>query len=358
LEPELRKVVLWILPAVLALLLTTAAWSQEVFDEGNGWFATRDLRANTSMPQAGTLRIESVSTLVGSISITTSREPTVAIIYRKKARTSQLSRAIDIIDRIAFTIDNSAKGARLQFRAPNPPPWNQQVESGRVEIEITMPESCAVVISAVYFDVEADGPFTEFRVPTSYGGLRVSNVDGALELQTANRRLIADRIRGRIQLKTSNSTLTASDLHCPDAQARIQNEGGDIRIDRLHGQLNIKNSYGRIEISDFHPIGTRNFIRGLSGPVFIDIGQLGDARLVVNNRYEDIEVTIPQSTSSSLSLAVEEDGRIEVSNLLFTSDLVEHNRLNLIAGEGAATVSATVRGNGNIYVRGRDKGDR
>jgi hypothetical protein len=343
---------------VTVTLAPGAADAQEVFDEGNGWFATRDLRANATMQPGASLRIESVSTLEGSISIVTSPNPGIDVVYRKKARTNQLSRAIDYIDLIAFSIDNSARGVTMQFRAPNPPPWNEKVEAGRVEVEITMPESCIVMIDAAYFDVEAEGPFSEVRVPSSYGRLQVADVDGSLELQTANRRLIVERIRGEMDLRTSNSTLDASDLYCPEIQARIQNEGGDIRIERLEGQANIKNSYGRIEVADYRPVGTRNFIRGLSGPVFLEIRDLDGARLIVNNRYEDIELSVPQDVSSSMSLAVEEDGRIEVSNFVFTSDLVEHNRLNLIAGEGTATISASVRGNGNIYVRGDQRGEQ
>lgn len=352
------KSLLRIVPLVIVLLVPPVVWTQEVFDEGNGWFATRDLYANATMQTGQTLTIESVSTLVGEITIVTSDTPAVDVVYRKKARTNQLSRAIDYIDLIAFTLDVSPRGVTMQFRAPNPPPWNEQVEAGRVEVEVTMPESCRVAIEAAYFDVEAEGPFVEVRVPSSYGRLQVTDVNGALELHTANRRLLAERIRGEIDIRTSNSTLDASELFCPDTQARIQNEGGDIRIEGLHGQANVKNSYGRIEIADYRPLGSRNFIRGLSGPVFVELVELGGSRVVVNNRYEDIELSISADASASLSLAVEEDGRIEATNFEFISDLVEHNRLNLIAGDGEATISASVRGSGNIYVRGNERGDQ
>lgn len=354
----MHKRLLRIVLLVVMLVVSGSVWAQEVFDEGNGWFATRDLNANATMQSGATLKVESVATLVGSITIITSDKPGVEVVYRKKARTNQLSRAIDYIDLIAFSLDTSPRGVTMQFRAPNPPPWNEQVEAGRVEVEITMPESCAVMIDAAYYDLDAEGPFVEVRVPSSFGRLAVADVDGVLELHTANRRLVVDRIKGEIDLRTSNSTLDASDLYCPDTQARIENDGGDIRIEGLHGQVNVKNSYGRVELGGFRPVGTRNFIRGLSGPVFVELDELGDARVVVNNRYEDIELSVPQDISSSLSLAVEEDGRIEVTGFEFISDLVEHNRLNLIAGEGAATISASVRGSGNIYVRGNERGDQ
>jgi hypothetical protein len=77
-----------------------------------------------------------------------------------------------------------------------------------------------------------------------------------------------------------------------------------------------------------------------------------EGQLVVSNRNEDIDITVPDSLSAFLSLAVDDNGVIEATGFRFTTDLLEANRLNLITGDGTVTISSTIRGEGNIYVRG------
>ncbi|MEW5995534.1 MAG: hypothetical protein AB1744_14215, partial [Candidatus Zixiibacteriota bacterium] len=93
------------------------------------------------------------------------------------------------------------------------------------------------------------------------------------------------------------------------------------------------------------------------GPIYVDIIHMADSRVVISNRYEDIDVRIPAELSARLSLAVDEEGKIEVGKLPFKVDLVQPTRLNLVAGEGEALISATIRGSGNIYLRGEEAGE-
>ena len=268
-----------------------------------------------------------------------------------------MSRAIDYIDLIALDLNYTPQGAVLQLRAPNPPPWNDKLETALVDAEVIVPESLIVEIDAAYFNVHAEGPFKGMLIPSSLGRLEVSDVHGRLDIATANRRVWVSNVSGDISVGTTNSTLTAEDVSCLGLPAKFRNEGGEIRISNIAGGINVRNSFGRIEIEGFLPSGKSNFVRGQSGPIVIGIDELSDARIVVNNRYEDIELALPKDFSAAMSLAVDEDGRIEATGFPFSTDLVERNRLNLVAGKGDATVSASIRGKGNIWVRGVDKGE-
>ncbi|MCP4683839.1 MAG: hypothetical protein GY867_00165, partial [bacterium] len=161
-----------------------------------------------------------------------------------------------------------------------------------------------------------------------------------------------DNITGQISASTSNSTLRATNINTGDSQAKFRNNGGDIRIEGFVGGINAKNSYGRITIVDFEPRGQSNHIRSTSGPITLEISQMSEGQLVVANRHEDIDITIPDTLSAYLTLAVDEDGVIEATHFPFVSDLVQPNRLSLVAGAGDVDISGTVRGKGNIYVRG------
>lgn len=342
----------FILIAILPAITGVGANAQDVFKKDDGLFTTRDISLKQSMNGTTNVLIRSAEQLSGRLEIITSNDATISVVYRKQARTSSRSRALDFIDLISVSLNVLPDGAHLQLRAPNPPPWNNQVESGKVDVLMTVPEGCQIEIEATYFDVSASGPFKSVVIPSSLGRLEISKVTELLDVVTANRRVTLDSISGRISVTTTNSSLLARSIRSLDEQARFRNENGDIRIDGFTGSINAKNSYGRITIVDFEPRGEGNFIRGSSAPIMLWISRMTEGQLDISNRHEDIDITVPESLSAYFSLAVDNDGVIEATDLSFQTDLVRFNRLNLLTGDGAVDISGSIRGKGNIFVRG------
>lgn len=326
--------------------------AQEVFETHEGSYSTKKLTKKLEINSKNSLLIRAASNLPGKITLTTSSVKEVAIVYFKKAKASSKEQAVDFIDLIAVELDNTPNAVRLEMRAPNPAPWEGDTDWGMVEAEIIVPEKCFVEIEAALFDVEAIGPFRGIIIPASLGKIDISHVLEKLEVAASNRRVNVSDISGEITVSTSNSVLSAHNLVAIGARAQIENDHGDIRIDGFTGEINVENSYGRINISSFNVRGKRNVIRGMSGPISLEITEINDALLRVTNRFEDVELTLPENASASLSLAVDEGGKIEVSNMNVKPELIEQNRMNLVAGKGTSVVTGSVRGSGNIYVRG------
>ncbi len=341
---------------LLLFALSTATQGQEIKSDEAGLYTTDMLTLSGECKPGDLIEIRSASTLMGSLNIVIGEDDGVLVEYYKKARTDSKSIAIDYIDLISVPLTVTPNGVKLDLRAPNPAPWSSR-ESGLVEVQMTIPADCEVSIEAPYFDIEAEGPFKTFEVPSSMGRLTVFNVTDLLDLATSNRRVTVENISGKLKVVTTNSNLLARNINCSDEQALFRNDGGDIIIDNLTGELNIKNSYGRIEVVDFRPSGRKNYIRGLYGPIVVEVTEMTGGQLIVNNRYEDVEISLPEDISAVFSLAVEEEGKVEVKGFPFKTDLVKQNRLNLVAGNGDALVSSSIRGKGNIYVRGEDKGN-
>jgi len=332
------------------------ARAQEIHDAGEGRFATRPLTVAAPLAPGEKLLVRSAATLAGKITIRATETDRAVVVYTKQAVTDSRSRAVDYIDLIAVDIGRVADGARLQLRAPNPAPWSG-AESGSVDAEIRVPENVFVDIDALYFDVTAEGPFSGVVNPSSLGRLEVYRVRGPVDLGTANRRVILEDVAGDIAVRTSNSTLTASDIESREHQAVFRNDGGEIRIEGLTGEVSIRNDFGLIDVTDFRPLGRRNVIRGQSAPITLEIADLGESQLVVSNRFEDVDITAAADLSAVMSLAVGESGRIEVSGLRFQTDLVQRDRLGLVVGGGQGFISSSISGSGNIYIRGRGQGE-
>lgn len=339
------------------VLIAGRAYSQEIFEENRGRYSTRDLELQTTATPGSVITIKSAVMLQGTLKIKTWDEERVKVVYTKKAKADNRSTAIDYIDLIAVNLSSVPDGVKLDLRAPNPAPWTGGDGSGAVEATILIPGMCEVEADAYYFDIEAEGPFETFIVPSSLGRMSVTDVSEELDLTTSNRRVNIENISGEIRVVTSNSSLIARNITSRGASASFRNEGGDIKIFGVVGDINVKNSYGRTEIDEFEATGKKSYVRSDNGPVELSVTKVGKGQLIVTNRFEDIEISLPSNVSAEFSLAVEEEGKIEVYNFPFEPDLVTRNRLGLVAGDGEALISGSVRGKGNVYVRGYDPED-
>ncbi len=352
----MKRLTTFVFGAFISLTGFSTNHAQEIFEEAPGLFSTRQLKATAPIGTHKKVVIQSANTLRGGIAVTADAVDEVSVAYFKKSKAATKSKAIDYIDLMAVRLEPIAEGIRLHLSAPNPAPWSEQ-EAGMVEAAVIVPESCVIEIEAPYFDITAEGPFEGMIVPSSLGKLEIADVTKQLKLKSANGRVSIEKIAGDISVATSNSELTAKDISSPGKQAQFTNDGGDISIDGFTGEMSVKNSYGRIEITDFEVDGSSNLIRGFSGPIAVDIRRITDGQVVINNRFEDIEITIPNNLSARLSLAVDNGGKIEVGHFPFKTDLVQPNRLNLVTGEGEALISASVRGAGNIFIRSSGEKD-
>jgi hypothetical protein len=337
----------------IVCLIGAHASAQEVVEREAGVFATEKITIRKAVGARPKIQLAAAVYLSGTIRIATQNSDTLDVRYVKTAKAADRSQAIDFIDLISVVIEGRPGSPVVKMRAPNPAPWSGTDYSGQVEMEIIAPSDAEIEILASPFDVTTVGPLRALDIPESLGGMNISNITESLNLTTANRAVKLKDITGQISVVTSRETLAAEDITSLDDQARFRNDGGDIEIIGMNGSVNIKNTYGRIDIEGFVARGQSSIIRGSSRPIAIEVIEMKEGQLVVSNRQEDIEIVVPDTLSAFYSLSVDDDGIIEASNFPFTPDLVERNRLNLQSGDGRIDVSASVKGKGNIYIRGR-----
>lgn len=342
-----------VLPSLMIALLalTATSFGQQVTRQDDGSWATGVIGLASSLSDATRLEILSASNLSGKLTVTAEEVEAVQVKYIKRAKTKSRSSGIDYIDLLSVVLDVLPDQTRLELRAPNPAPWAKYNDDAGIDVDVVVPLNWSLRVEATYYDVVAVGPFSSVEVPSSLGRLDISAVDGELDVTTANRRVTLEDITGTINVETSRSTLSGRSIRSLGEQARFRNEAGEIDLQDVAGAVNIRNDFGRISLSGFEPQGTSSLIRGSQAPISIELGRISEG-LVVSNRNEDIDITLPDSASAILHLAVDDSGHIEASGFDFTTDMVQPTRLSLIAGDGAVDISGKIRGEGNIYVRG------
>ena len=343
----MNKLLVFICAALVTL--STLSFAQEIREESRGVFATRELQESIMPGNGNFLSIKSATSLRGELTIIATAEDQAVLTYFKKAHTARKKSAEDYLDQIAVVLDKTPNGLKLEMRAPNPPPWEAE-ESGIIEAVLQIPEGFSVEIEAAEFDIKAVGPFVSFENTSSLGRMDIAHVSERLEVETANQRVTVADISGQVRVVTTNATLTAKGISDLSQPMILRNDGGDVLVYGLTGGVNVKNAYGRIEIVEWDPGDDKSYVRCVSGPIMISLLELSTGQLLINNRYEDIEIVLPEEFSAVLTLTVDGGSKIKADHFAFTTEMVEPNRLNLVVGDGGGLISGSIRGKGNIYV--------
>lgn len=333
-------------------VVTPTVYSQQIYEESDNLYTTAQLESQISYSKIRKIIISSASQLSGKIEVTAESIPGVSIQYKKKAKAKTKSQAIDYIDLIALSMTAKPEVIEINLRAPNPAPWVENQEAGILEISIQVPYNCEITFKTQLFDIVAEGPFKQIIIPSSLERIIVEDVSQLLDISTTNQKIKMTNIRGEISASTTNAKLEARVISSLKSQASFKNDGGDIVIDDLTGLVNIKNNYGRITLKNFNATEGKNFIRGFSAPVTLEILKLKNAHLTILNRFEDIEIFLPEDVSANFSLAVEDGNKIEAADFEFSPRFIQENRLTLKSGNGESSINSTIRGEGNIYILG------
>lgn len=336
--------------ALVSLIAFGTGRAARVEEAEPGQFLSEEM--TIELPVSGEPRflIRSAQSLQGELRIEVDSSPRMRFVYRLEAHTKSKGAALQFIDAISISKSQVGDEVRLEFRAPNPAPWDSRTESAGLRGTLVIPQRSRVEVHAGYFHLVAVGPLSELLVPASLGRQTISNVHGRVEIATNNQRIDLRDVSGQIRATTSNATIRAERVQALTESASLRNDGGDIIVSDIEGGLNIRNRFGKIEIDRFTPSGS-SFIRGNAGMITIRIMQLVSGQLVVDNELDDIELVLPRNPSVYLALAVDDDGAIDVAGFPFIPDLVQRNRLNLTIGTGEIAISASVDGKGTISVR-------
>lgn len=326
--------------------------AQELREEKNGFFSiAEDTIQLVSLPKR-TLSIRSAVALGGRLVIRAHSDSSLIVRFTVRARAANKRKAFEFISSISVREEATAQETELQFRCPNPPLWRGNSETGTVEATIFIPVGSQLLVDAQLFDAEIVGPFKRVRVVNSLGRIVVADVEEFTEVQTANQRLTATNLRGAVRLSTTNATLEAIGFEITgNVPAVIQNDGGDIIIRNASGPLDVKDAFGRIQLIAYELGSATSTISGQANPIQVELQSLSSGQLIIANQDEDIELTLPDEASVALLLRVSERGSIEATDFQYLTEAVERTRMALRLGKGESEINATIKGQGNIYVR-------
>jgi hypothetical protein len=336
---------------LIAIALCGQAAAQSLIKGESGLFMTKAVQSTVTMAEGQRLVINAASTLSGQISLTTGGAA-CEYTYKKLLKTPTKVEAAEYAQLITVDIEQQRDEVIFNLRAPARAPWSGTNNSGRLEIQIKIPDSSAVRINTAYFDVDAEGPFSEFTVAETLSKVDVRTVHGPVDVRVSNRPLTIKDVRGSVFASNQYGLIRLENIDTGDDVATIRNEHGEISIDMFRGSCDLRDSYDRIVGQRLFLTGSRNRIKNVSGLITLELDSLSTGKLRVNNSYSPISMNIKNRVDAEFICKVDEGSRVIAEHMDMTPTLVYDTRLEFESGDGAAEVRLTSTGSGDITIVG------
>ena len=344
--------------AFIGSALMLIAWhglSAESITGGKGGvFLGEQYEETAAMRSGQTLIINSAATLSGNLKVIAGGED-CRIRYRKRLKATTKKEAAGYAEVISVDVEKIRDGITVSLRSPSSAPWSGTKNSGRLDVEITIPDSSSVQFNTAYFDIEAVGPFTEFIVSESLSKVQVEKVTGVTEVRVSSRPFSATDISGRLFISNEYGRIKLENIDTGEKSGTIRNEHGEVTISNYRGRLDLGTSYDRITARNLFLTGTGNRIKNISAPIVLSFDSLTTGKIRVNNQYGQTSIGIAGRVDARFICKNGKSSRITAEHMTMEPTLVNDNRLEFIAGEGTAEVRIYTRGDGDIIINGPDR---
>ncbi len=203
---------LWLLFFVVGCDIHVGNWAQAKYE--------RTIQRRSSLESGSTLK---VGTSSGSITITGADVTDCNMVADISVRAPSEQEAQEIAEKVSIIIERSDKA--LTIRADKPRVGNNRSIS--ISYDITVPEQ------------------TNVQCHSSYGAIRLTNINGNVNGKTSSGSITAENIEGSVNLDTSYGSITCQDISGGDAI--LKTSSGRIKLSKASlGDCDTQTSYGSI----------------------------------------------------------------------------------------------------------------
>lgn len=335
-------------------LLFNVVVAETVTKKAEGLFISDKAKGKIAMETGQRVIINAASTLGGELTLNAG-SGNCKYTYAKILKTPTRVEAEEYAEVISVEVEKVKDAVVISLRAPARAPWAGTTNSGRLTIEIFIPDNCAVEINTAYFGISATGPFSEFKIPESLSRVEIENVNGPVEVKVSNRPLIIKNVVGKLLATNKYGRLRLENIDTGENGGTVRNERGEISIDGYRGGLDARTSYDLIIGQNLFLTGNKNRIKNTSAAINLTFDSLTTGKLRINNQYENINLEIRNRVDAQFICKTGEDGAVTAEHLDIVPLLVDENRLEFRSGKGTAEIRLTARKSGDITINGQNR---
>jgi len=340
---------------LVTVAIIVAGWqfaaAETITRENNDMYVGEQFSQEFSMHSGQRISINAATSITGTVTITAGAADGL-IEYRKQLKAPSRSEAASYADLIKVEMDSNSEGVVIYFRTPSRVPWAGTNNSGRLDVNISIPDDCLVRINSAYFDIKAVGPFTEMMIAEALSKVEVEGVHGETEIRVSNRPLTVRNISGKLFVSNKYEIIRLEDIDLGDEIGTVINDNGEIDIKSYTGGLDARTTYERIYAEGICLIGDRNRIKNVSSPIVLKMDSLVAGDMRITNQYGSVELDISGPVDARFTCKNAEEGKVVAEGLTMEPTLIYDNRLEFITGNETADVRITTRYDGDIIING------
>ena len=286
----------------------------------------------------------------GNINVTSGVDGEVHIKAEKTGWGPNEAEAQKALNSLKINIEQNGNNIQVSSQLPEPP--NTLIIGpigGSVKFTITVPEEAAITLNSSNGDLALSGTKGNADLQTDFGGVTVSDVQGAVTVRTKNGNVIAGDILSDadVSLTSEFGDITAQAIRGIDLTVDSKNGALDLQGLTASGLLNAGSDFGNISMTDSQASSVE--IQSTNGKVTLEKLTV-DGKVTVHNDFGDQTLNSVEASTYDLttkngkinldqargSITAHSDfGDVEVLN-------VENGILDLSSTNGAVTFSGSL----------------
>ncbi|MFH1718795.1 MAG: DUF4097 family beta strand repeat-containing protein [Planctomycetota bacterium] len=183
----------------------------------------RTVRQQTPLAAGSTVVAE---TSLGSVTIVGADVTDCNVVAVICGRASTEEQARELAEQVKIELEKV--GDRLTVKAEKPP--RKRNTSIGISYTITVPKQ------------------TNIECASSYGAIKLSNINGSVSGKTSSGSISAENIEGTVDLDTSYGSVTCKNV--AGDNIKVKSSSGSITVERARGSVQLNTSYGEITCKD------------------------------------------------------------------------------------------------------------
>jgi len=189
-------------------------------------------------------------TSFGSVTITGADVTDCNVVAKIRVQAPTEEEAREIAEQVKIKLESV--GQTLTVKAEKPP--KKRRRSISISYDITVPRQ------------------TNVECASSYGAIKLSDIDGNVKGKTSSGSITAENIQGSAQLDTSYGSVTCKDIS--GESIKLKSSSGSIRAENIKGSAELDTSYGSITCRDIS--GGDIKLKTSSGKITFSNASFGD----------------------------------------------------------------------------------
>jgi hypothetical protein len=294
------------------------------------------------------------SYISGKLSIVSSDKPITTVYCRRTMKAESLEQAEEFADYIEIYGEQLENELSISAETKSVPPWSETNWSGGANIEIEVPrnENLKIDVRTTAYTIDITGPFAAVDITSSVGDVSIEKVTNKIRVSLGNGGVTVSNCTGPVTVSTASRPISLTRVDGKLGSIKLRNTNAKIMLESVRGEIDARCDNAAISGNRISFEAGHSRLTSQNSNVDIDADAVnGD--LTIRGANGKIDLMLPDNTSASYLLQVEEAGRIYTRELPMAVSVASRTRVVGTSGNKRNKIEVDMSGVGTINLEGK-----